>query len=140
MKWKGKINMVAKKKYFTILASLAILLTVGLWNTQKGNPVFGASLIVASLGFGILRIAKERRIAKLKAKGLNPHDERTMHIVGQASVLTINVTILLIGVIILGGSVIGPEIMVNLYDLLGFCLAGIVLIYMTAYYYYSRLN
>lgn len=132
--------MSAKRKYVTVLITLLILLGVGLWNIQNGKPAFGASLIGASIGVGIMRYKKEKHIAKLKAKGLNPHDERTVHVAGLASILTINATIFIIVIIVLAGSVIGSEIMVNPYDILGFCLAGIVLIYILAFYYYNRQN
>ncbi|NLJ73316.1 MAG: DUF2178 domain-containing protein [Syntrophomonadaceae bacterium] len=132
--------MGIKRDHFYIMITLLILLAVGIWSIQKGNIAFGASLIGASVGVGIMRYIKEKRIAKLKAAGLNPHDERTMHIVGLASTFTINFIIFLIAIVILVGAVLGSEIMVNPYDLLGFCLAGIVLIYIMAFYYYSRLN
>lgn len=132
--------MGTQKRYIYMVITLVILIGVGIWSIRNGNIAFGASLIGASVGVGVMRYVKEKRIAKLKAKGLETHDERTMHIVGLASTLTINVTIFLIAIIILAGSVLGPEIMVNPYDLLGFCLAGIVLIYIMAFYYYSRLN
>lgn len=132
--------MSIKKVYYYLVITLVILLAVGIWSIQKGDIAFGASLIGASVGVGIMRYIKERHIAKLKAAGLNPHDERTMHIVGLASTFTINFIIFLIAIVILVGAVLGSEIMVNPYDLLGFCLAGIVLIYIMAFYYYSRLN
>lgn len=123
-----------------ILITLVFLLGIGLWNIQNGEIAFGASLIGASIAVGLMRYIKEKRIAKLKAKGLDPYDERTMHIVGLASNLTINITILSIAIIVLAGSVIGPDTMVNPYDLLGICLAGIVLVYTITFYYYSRQN
>lgn len=129
-----------RKKYIYILVTILILLGIGIWNIQSGKIAFGTSLIGASIGVGIMRYIQERRIAKLKAKGLDPHDERTMHIVRLASHITINISIFLIAIIILVGLVLGPEIMVNPYELLGFCLAGIVLIYIMAFYYYNRRN
>lgn len=132
--------MGINKKIIAILVTLPIFLGIGILNIQNGNIAFGASLIGASVGVGLARYMKEKQIENLKAKGLDPHDERISYIAGLASILTINVTIFLIAIIVLAGSVFGPEIMVNPYDLLGFCLAGIILIYAMAFYYYNRLN
>jgi uncharacterized membrane protein len=132
--------LVARKKYIIALVAIVVLLAIGLWNIKNGEIVFGTSLIGASIGVGVMRHIKEKRIAKLRAQGVNPHDERTMHVAGLASTLTINIAIFTIAAIILAGSIIGPKTMVNLYDLLGFCLAGIVFIYIFAFYYYNRSN
>lgn len=130
--------MDSKKRYIYMVIALAILLGIGIWNIQNGKIAFGASLMGAALGVGIMRYIKEKRLAKLRAKGLEPHDERAMHVAGLASTMTLNIIIFLIAIIILLGTVIGPEIMVNPYDLLGFCLAAIVLIYIVAFYIYNR--
>lgn len=132
--------MDTKNKYIYIFITLAILLGIGIWSCLNGKIAFGASLIGAALGVGIMRFLKEKRTTKLRSKGLEPHDERTLHVAGLASTLTLNITIFLMAIIILLGTVIGPKIMVNPYDLLGFCLAAIVLIYIFAFYFYNRLN
>lgn len=140
MKRKGQMSMTSRNKYIYIVITIAILLGIGVWSILIGKIAFGASLMGAALGVGIMRYIKERRMAKSRAKGLDPHDERTMYIAGLASSLTMNVTIFLLAIIILAGSVAGTPITVNPYDLLGYCLAGIVLIYIAAFYYYNRRN
>ncbi len=132
--------MITRKKQISILLTIIILVFLGLFNIQKGEIAFGVSLMSASIGIGIMRFIKEKRVAELKSKGLNPHDERTTYIAGLASILTVNVTIFLMAVIILIGTILGPTTLVNPYNLLGFCLAGIVLIYIIAFYYYRRKN
>lgn len=132
--------MKAKKQYIYIMTALVFMLGIGLWNILNGEIAFGTSLMGASTGVGIMRYIKEKRIAQLKAKGMDPHDERTVHIAGLAATLTLNITIFIIAITVLVGSVFGSKIMVNPYDLLGLCLAGIVLIYIFAFYYYNRLN
>lgn len=140
MKWKEKISVETKRRYIYIVMAIALLAGIGSWGIYNGKIAFGASLIGASVGVGIARYMKEKQVEKLKAKGQDPHDERIRYIAGLASTFTLNATIFLIAIIVLVGSVWGPVIMVNPYDLLGFCLAIIVLIYAVAFYYYKRLN
>lgn len=130
--------MRTSKQNLVVLIFIACVFGIGLWNALNGMIAFGASLIGASIASGVLRYLKEKRIAKLKAKGLDPHDERVAHINGLASILTINIILFLMAIIVLVGSVIGPEVMFNPYDLLGFCLAITVIIYLSTFYYYSK--
>lgn len=130
--------MRTNKQNLVVLIFIACVFGIGLWNALNGMIAFGASLIGASIASGVLRYLKEKRIAKLKAKGLDPHDERVAHINGLASILTINIILFLMAIIVLVGSVIGPEVMFNPYDLLGFCLAITVIIYLSTFYYYSK--
>jgi len=58
---------------------------------------------------------------------------------GKASYATLVSSILLAALIVLFGSTFGPVVMVNPYDLLGFCIAIVVLLYVIFYYYYNRI-
>lgn len=134
------ISVNDRKKYIVVSMTLALLFGIGIWNILSGKAAFGASLMGAAAGAGIMRYLKEKRTAKLKSEGLDPYDERAVFIGGLASSLTLRVTIFLFAIITLLGSVMGPDTKVNPYDLLGVCLAGIVLIYVIAFCYYSQRN
>ena|GEM_PF-6459512 len=72
---------------------------------------------------------------KAQAQGINPIDERTWTVAGMAAYACYVTYALILAGIILLGSIWGPEILVNPYNLLGFCLMGIVLLYIGFYYY-----
>ena len=119
--------------------TIAILAGLGLWQLIYVNPGFGAGLIGGAVGVSVVRYLKQKKINELQAKGLNPYDERTYAIAGKASYATLVSSILLAALIVLFGSTFGPVVMVNPYDLLGFCIAIVVLLYVIFYYYYNRI-
>ncbi len=119
--------------------TIAILAGLGLWQLIYVNPGFGAGLIGGAVGVSVVRYLKQKKIKELQAKGLNPYDERTYAIAGKASYATLVSSILLAALIVLFGSTFGPVVMVNPYDLLGFCIAIVVLLYVIFYYYYNRI-
>jgi membrane protein DedA with SNARE-associated domain len=47
-------------------------------------------------------------------------------------------SLLLAAVVVLFGSTFGPVVTVNPYDLLGYCIAIVVLLYVIFYYHYNR--
>lgn len=119
--------------------TIAILAGLGLWQLIYVNPGFGAGLIGGAVGVSVVRYLKQKKIKELQAKGLNPYDERTYAIAGKASYTTLVSSILLAALVVLLGSTFGPIVMVNPFNLLGYCIAIVVLLYVIFYYYYNRI-
>lgn len=132
-------NMTNIQKTAAFWITIAILAGLGLWQLIYVNPGFGAGLIGGAIGVSVTRYLKQKKIKELQAKGLNPYDERTYIIVGKASYATLVSSILLAALIVLFGATFGPAVMVNPFDLLGFCIAIVVLLYVIFYYYYNRI-
>ncbi|CFX80500.1 Protein of unknown function DUF2178, transmembrane [Syntrophomonas zehnderi OL-4] len=118
--------------------TIAILAGLGVWQLLYVNPGLGAGLIGATIGASVARYLKQKRIKELQAKGLNPYDERAFHIAGKASYATLVSGILLAALVVLIGSIFAPVMTVNPFDLLGYCIAIVVLLYVVFYYYYNR--
>ena len=58
----------------------------------------------------------------MQEKGLDPYDERVWFITGKSAYFAVRVFTVTCAVIVLVGSVWGPEVEVNPYNLLGLCL------------------
>ncbi|MGS0763813.1 DUF2178 domain-containing protein [Syntrophomonas curvata] len=119
--------------------TIAILAGLGLWQLIFVSPGFGTGLIGGAVGVSVARYIKQRKIKEMRAKGLNPYDERTYYIAGKASYAAMVSSILLAALVVLTGSAFGPEVTVNPYDLLGYCIAVMVLLYVIFYYHYNRI-
>lgn len=119
--------------------TVAILAGLGLWQLFYVNPGLGMGLIGGVVGVSVTRYLKQKKIKELQAKGLNPYDERTYAIAGKASYATLVSSILLAALVVLLGSTFGPIVMVNPFNLLGYCIAIVVLLYVIFYYYYNRI-
>jgi len=117
---------------------LLILGIIAIWQIASGKYDFGvgllAGLIIAGTALGI----KNRRLGKMIEKGMNPYDERVWMIAGKASYASIRIFAITCALIVLAGSVWGPAIQVNPYNLLGICLSAILLLYVFFYYYYNQ--
>lgn len=129
--------MVNNKKILWIFVALLLVITVGVLNIIYGNVGFGTSLIVIMLAVSIARYYKEKRNAQLISKGVNPQDERIHFISGLASRTTLGLSTILGVIVMLLGS-IGPEVLVNPYNFLGYCISFVILIYIAAFYYYNK--
>ena len=116
---------------------LLFLLGIGIWQIYAGNTSFGSGLLGGSIMVFIVSTIKQRNIRKAQAQGINPIDERTWTMAGMAAYASFVTYALILAGIILLGSIWGPEILVNPYNLLGFCLMGIILLYIGFYYYYN---
>lgn len=122
------------------IVTILILFGIGVWLIINGDIGFGSSLIGATIGVTAVRCIKARKIREMEAKGLPPYDERTIFISDKAARVTLSIAIMLAACIVLVGSILGPEVMVNPYNFLGFCIAILIFIYLIAYYYYSKNN
>ena len=80
--------------------------------------------------------AQPRRSGTAK-RGLNPYDERTYYITGKAAYAAYNTFIIVSGLFVLGGSIFGPQVLVNPYNTIGFAMAVLVLLHLGFYYYYN---
>ncbi len=130
--------MMQKQRLVIKYLVLAILALLAIWQITSGNSDFGigllAGLMIAAVALGI----KNRQLGKMVEKGMNPYDERVWSIAGKASYAAIRVFVVFIALFVLIGSIWGPGIQVNPYNLLGNCLAGLVFLYVVFYYYYNR--
>mgnify|MGYP001432919228 CR=1 FL=1 len=127
-----KKTIVMKYLVLSILGVIAIL------QIASGKNDFGvgllAGLIIAGTALGI----KNRRLGKMLEKGMNPYDERVWMIAGKASYASMRIFAITCALIVLAGSIWGPAVQVNPYDLLGICLSVLILLYVICYYYYNR--
>ncbi|MGI5879829.1 MAG: DUF2178 domain-containing protein [Syntrophomonadaceae bacterium] len=127
-------------KQMALLKYLILAFTgvIAIWQILSGNYPFGtgllAGIIIAGTGLGI----RSRQINKMVDRGMNPYDERVWTIAGKASYASIRVFAIISAIIVLTGSIWGPETLVNPYNLLGICLALLMLLYVVFYYYYNH--
>lgn len=120
-------------KYF-ILALIGI---IAISQIFTGNEDFGAGLLAGIIIVSIATGIKSRRINQMLEKGMNPYDERVWTIAGKASYISIRVFAITSALIVLMGSIWDPVTLVNPYNLLGICLASLMLLYIIFYYYYN---
>lgn len=126
-------NQMLFIKYF-ILVLIGIIAILQIFT---GNIDFGAGLLAGIIIVGIALGIKSRRINQMIEKGMEPYDERVWTIAGKASYISIRVFVLISALIVLIGSIWGPIVLVNPYNLLGISLTSLMLLYITFYYYYN---
>jgi uncharacterized membrane protein len=130
--------MNQKKSMVIKYLVLSILGVIAIWQIASGKYDFGvgllAGLIIAGTALGI----KNRRLSKMFEKGMNPYDERVWMIAGKASYVSLRIFAITCALIVLAGSIWGPAVQVNPYNLLGICLSVLMLLYIFCYYYYNR--
>lgn len=117
---------------------LLVLSGIGIWQIYVGNTSFGSGLLGGAILTFIISTMKLTRIRRAQALGMNPMDERTWTMAGMAAYMSYVTYALILAGIILLGSIWGPKILVNPYNLLGICLCGIVFLYVGFYYYYNQ--
>lgn len=117
---------------------LAIIAGLAIWQIASGNSSFGTGLLVGVVAAaGSLEI-KQRRISDMQEKGMNPYDERAWSLAGMAAYGAVRIFVISMAVIVLIGSIWGPQVLVNPYNLLGLCLCALLGLYVGSYYYYNR--
>ncbi len=117
---------------------LALMAGIAVWQIAAGNSPFGTGLLIGIIiAAGSVEI-KQRRISELQRKGLNPYDERAWSLAGMAAYGSIRIYAISLALIILAGSIWGPQIKVNPYNLLGLCLCALLGLYVGSYYYYNQ--
>ncbi|MDI9479686.1 MAG: hypothetical protein ACOXZ6_00020 [Syntrophomonadaceae bacterium] len=118
--------------------SLVLVAGIAIWQIVSGNSSFGTGLLVGVVvAAGSLEI-RQRRISDMQKKGMNPYDERAWSLAGMAAYVSVRIFVISIAVIVLIGSIWGPQVQVNPYNLLGLCLCALLGLYVGSYYYYNR--
>ncbi len=116
---------------------LFLLLSIGVWQILSGNSASGSGLIGSAILVFIMVTFKQEKIRQAEAQGINVYDERTWYIAGRAGYFTYLTFVLATAFTVLIGSVWGPQVLVNPYNLLGICVCGMVLLYIGFYYYFN---
>lgn len=126
------------KSQAAFYAVVILLIWAGLWHLYAGNAGMGVGLIAGAIGSAAARCLIRRRLQADIDKGLNPRDERAFVLAEKSARAALTSGVLSAALIILLGSIFYPAPPVNPYDLLGFCLAILVGLYLGFYYYYNR--
>jgi uncharacterized membrane protein len=129
-----------KQKKMTLIkySILSLLGIIAIWQIACGKQDFGVGLLAGLIFAGLALGIKNRQISKSVEKGMNPYDERVWTIAGRASYLALRIFAITCALVVLGGSIWGPAIQVNPYNLLGICLSVLMLLYIICYYYYNH--
>lgn len=114
-----------------------VLLALGIWGIYLGKTGMGIGLIAAILAVFVIRSVKTKKVQELQNQGMNPYDERTYYVTGKAAYAAYSTFLIASGLVVLVGSIFGPEILVNPYNLLGFVIGFLVLLHIGFYYYYN---
>jgi uncharacterized membrane protein len=135
---KGAVKMI--RKYTRIINYLifALLAGIAIWLILTENSSFGMGLLVGVIIAVSSSEIRQRRIRAMQEKGLDPYDERVWFITGKSAYFAVRVFTVTCAVIVLVGSVWGPEVEVNPYNLLGLCLCFLLGLYVVTYYYYNN--
>ena len=116
---------------------MVLVAGIAIWQIVSGNSSFGTGLLVGVVvAAGSLEIRQRRSV--ICEKGMNPYDERAWSLAGMAAYVSVRIFVISIAVIVLIGSIWGPQVQVNPYNLLGLCLCALLGLYVGSYYYYNR--
>ena len=129
--------MTTQARYMIGTAFQVMLLALGIWAVYLGKTGLGIGLIAATLAVFVIRSMKTKRVQEQQERGLNPYDERAYYITGKAAYAAYSTFLLASGLFVLVGSIFGPEILVNPYNMLGIVIAVLVLLHFSFYYYYN---
>ncbi len=116
---------------------LFVLFGISIWQLLSGNNEYASALLGVVIFIFIASTIKQKKLRKVEEQGMNPVDERTWSVARMAAYAAYVTFAMLVGGIVLLGSIWGPQALVNPYDLLGLCLGGIVFLYVIFYYYYN---
>lgn len=126
-----------KGKTIAYIAGVLMLCGLGAWQISTGKTAPGSAIIAAVVAATMVRIIKNRRIREMENKGLNPYDERTLYIAGRAARMALSVWVVICALYVLLGTALGPQILVNPYNMAAYAMGIPLLIYSGAYYYYN---
>lgn len=129
--------MTTQTRYMIKTAFQVVLLALGIWAIYLGKTGLGFGLIAATLALFVVQSRKTKRIQEQQERGLNPYDERAYYITGKAAYAAYSTFLTTSGLFVLVGSIFGPEILVNPYNMLGAVIGFLVLLYIGFYYYYN---
>ncbi len=128
---------MTKTRLMAKYATLFLIGIIAIWQIRIGNTAFGTGLLAGIILATVLLGINSRQIIQNTEKGMNPYDERVWAIAGKASYIALRLFAVICALIVLLGSIWGPRVMVNPYNLIGMCLSGIMLMYVGVYYYYN---
>jgi len=129
--------MTTQARFMIGTAFQVVLLGLGIWALYIDKVGLGSSLIAVTLAVFVARSIKTRRIKKQEDRGLNPYDERAYYITGKAAYAAISTFLIISGILVLAGSIFGPEVTVNPYNMLGIVICILVILHIGFYYYYN---
>ncbi|MGI6513158.1 MAG: hypothetical protein ACOX3D_02225 [Syntrophomonadales bacterium] len=129
--------MTAPARFIIGTVFQAALLALGIYALYIGKVPLGCGLIAVTLATFVFRGLKTKKVREQQKRGLNPYDERTYYITGKAAYAAYNTFIIVSGLFVLGGSIFGPQVLVNPYNTIGFAMAVLVLLHLGFYYYYN---
>jgi uncharacterized membrane protein len=132
------MKMTRNSAQFIKYLILALLAGIAIWQIFKGDSSFGIGLLVGVIVAASILKIKQHQIIEMQEKGMNPYDERAWSLAGLAAYGAIRIFAVSIALFVLVGSIWGPQVQVNPYNLLGLCLCGLLGLYVGSYYYYNR--
>lgn len=130
--------MTIQVRYWIGTGFQALLLALGVWAVYIGKVGLGTGLIAATLAVFVIRNIKTKRVKELQKRGMNPYDERVHYLTGKAAYAAVSVFVIIGALVVLAGSVFGPQITVNPYDMLGVVIFLLVVLHIGFYHYYDR--
>ncbi|KAF1083878.1 hypothetical protein SPSYN_02790 [Sporotomaculum syntrophicum] len=114
-----------------------VLLALGIWAVYLDKVGLGTGLIAATLAVFVVRNIKTKKIKEQQDQGLNPYDERVYYITRKAAYAACSTFLIASALFVLIGSIFGPEITVNPYNMLGMVIFVLVLLHIGFYYYFN---
>jgi uncharacterized membrane protein len=114
-----------------------VLLALGIWAVYLGKVGLGAGLIAATIAVFVVRSIKTKKVKEQQDQGLNPYDERAYYITRKAAYAGYSTFLIASGFFVLIGSIFGPKITVNPYNMMGMVIFVLVLLHIGFYYYYN---
>lgn len=129
--------MNSKNRFFWSYIALVMLFGLGLWQSVSTDGSFGVGLMAGAVGAFVALSFKQARMRRLEAQGMNVYDERVWFVAGRAAYSAYVTFALGSALVVLIGSLWGPQVLVNPYNLLGVALSILVLLYVVYYHYYN---
>ncbi|NLN85994.1 MAG: hypothetical protein GX133_00020 [Syntrophomonadaceae bacterium] len=129
--------MKNKNRFFWSYIALVLLFGLGMWQSVSTDGSFGVGLMAGAIGAFVALSFKQARMRRLEAQGMNVYDERVWFVAGRAAYAAYVTFALGCALVVLLGSIWGPQVLVNPYNLLGVALSILVLLYVVYYHYYN---
>ncbi len=120
--------------------TVILLLALGLYLIWNGDSGMGTGIIAGAAGVFTIKSVQRRKMEKLQAKGIISYDERSLYLSARAALAAVRIYILLLAVIVLAGKVFDPVLPFTHWDLIGFLLALLVILWIGFYYYLNQVE
>lgn len=129
---------ISSRKKIGLIATVFVLLAVGIWDINTGRAGYGAGMIGGALGVMLISWRNIKKLADMENKGIDPYDERVMQVAGLAAQGTIKLMAVGLALFIGAGAVVGPVALVNPYNFAGYLLAIVLIIYVSLFAYHNH--